>query len=122
MRHCTLATAAGFVALLMLCASVESAPAPGCKRSLRDLTELETSLKHERKIPFDPTANPLKSCDITQPVVGSQVRRAGKPSIAIFVFDVTSTGRVSGLQRIGKKTPWAEVAEQEVSQIGRAHV
>jgi hypothetical protein len=32
------------------------------------------------------------------------------------VFDVTSTGRVAGMQLIGKKTPWAEVAQQEVSQ------
>jgi hypothetical protein len=116
MRLSISATALCFTTLLMLDASVQAAPAPGCKRSLRDLTELENSLKRERKIPFDPTANPLKSCDISQPVVGSQVRRAGKPSIAIFVFDVTSTGRVSGLQLIGKKTPWAEVAEQEVSQ------
>jgi hypothetical protein len=116
MRRSTAATAACFAALLMLCGLVEAAPAAGCKRSLRDLTELETSLKRERKVPFDPTANPLKSCDVKQPVVGSQVRRAGKPSIAIFVLDVTSTGRVSGLQLIGKKTPWAEVAQEEVSQ------
>jgi len=116
MRHSTLASAACFAALLMLCGLGNAAPAPGCKRSLSELTELETSLKRERKIPFDPAANPLKSCDVTQPVVGSQVRRAGKPSVAIFVFDVTSTGRVSGLQLIGKKTPWAEVAQEEVSQ------
>lgn len=112
MRRSTLATAA---TLLMLCGLVEAAPAPGCKRSLRELTELETSLKREIKIPFDPKANPLKSCDVTQPVVSSQVRRAGK-SIAIFVFDVTSTGRVAGLQLIGKKTPWAEIAQEEVSR------
>lgn len=91
-------------------------PAPGCKRSLREITELETSLKREIKIPFDAQANPLKSCDITQPMVPSDVRRSGKPSIAIFVFDVTSTGRVIGLQLIGKKTHWAEIAEEEVSQ------
>ena len=106
----------GYAVLAMVSGSLAAAPAPGCKRSLSELTELETSLKRERKIPFDPAANPLKSCDIGQPVVGSQVRRAGKPSIAIFVFDVTSTGRVSGLQLIGKKTPWATVAEEEVSQ------
>ena len=100
----------------MLYGLVEAAPAPGCKRSLRELTELETSLKREIKIPFDPKANPLKSCDVTQPVVSSQVRRAGKPSIAIFVLDVTSTGRVAGLQLIGKKTPWAEIAQEEVSR------
>ena len=116
MRHSTLASAACFAALLMLCGLGNAAPAPGCKRSLSELTELETSLKRERKIPFDPAANPLKSCDVTQPVVGSQVRRAGKPSVAIFVFDVTSTGRVSGLQLIGKKTHWAEIAQEEVSQ------
>lgn len=106
-----------FLAVLMIvCGSLAAAPAPGCKRSLRELTELETSLKREIKIPFDAKANPLKSCDVTQPVVSSQVRRAGKPSIAIFVFDVTSTGRVAGLQLIGKKTPWAELAQKEVSQ------
>jgi hypothetical protein len=113
MRCSTLATAA---TLLTLCGLVEAAPAPGCKRSLRELTELETSLKRERKVPFDANANPLKNCDVTQPVVTSEIRRAGKPSIAIFVFDVTSTGRVSGLQLIGKKTPWAEISQQEVSQ------
>jgi hypothetical protein len=78
--------------------------------------ELETSLKRERKIPFDPKTSPLKSCSVTQPVVSPEVRRAGKPSIAIFVFDVTSTGRVAGLQLIGKKTPWAAISQEEVSQ------
>lgn len=100
----------------MVCGLVEAAPAPGCKRSLRELTELETSLKREIKIPFDATANPLKSCDVTEPVVIPEVKRSGKPSVAIFVFDVTSTGRVAGLQLIGKKTPWAEIAQEEVSQ------
>ena len=115
--HCwTLATAAYFASLLMIGGSAGAAPAPGCKRTLREITELETSLKREIKVPFDPATNPLKSCDVTQPVVTSEVRRAGKPSIAIFVFDVTSTGRVAGLQLIGKKSPWAEVAQEEVSQ------
>jgi len=105
-----------FAVLAMACESLVAAPAPGCKRNLRELTELETFLKREIKIPFDPKTNPVKGCDITQPVVTSEVRRAGKPSIAIFVFDVTSTGRVTGLQLIGKKTHWAEVAQEEVSQ------
>jgi hypothetical protein len=100
----------------MLCGLVEAAPAPGCKRTLHELTELETSLKREIKIPFDAKTNPLKGCAITQPVVTAEVRRAGKPSIAIFVFDVTSTGRVAGLQLIGKKTPWSQLAQEEVSQ------
>ena len=102
--------------MLTVCSLGEVAPAPGCKRNLRELTELETSLKREIKIPFDPKTNPLKSCDITQPLVSSDVRRAGKPSIAIFVFDVTSTGRVTGLQLIGKKTHWAEISQEQVSQ------
>lgn len=101
---------------LLLAGLAAAEPAPGCKRSLRELTELEISLKREIKIPFDPNANPLKNCDITQPLVNSEIRRSGKPSIAIFVFDVTSTGRVSGLQLLGKKTRWAEVAQEEVSQ------
>ena len=116
MRRSVPATVTCLATLAMVFGSVEAAPTPGCKRSLRELTELETSLKRERKIPFDPATSPLKSCDVTQPVVSSQVRRSGKPSIAIFVFDVTSTGRVAGLQLIGKKTPWAEVAQEEVSQ------
>jgi hypothetical protein len=116
MRRPISATATCFATLLLVCSLVEAAPAPGCKRSLRELTELETSLKRERKVPFDAKANPLKNCDVTQPVVSPEVRRAGKPSIAIFVFDVTSTGRVSGVQLIGKKTPWAEISQQEVSQ------
>jgi hypothetical protein len=110
------AITACFIALLLAGGPTDAAPAPGCKRNLRELTELETSLKREIKIPFDRKAHPLKNCDVTQPVVSSQVRRAGKPSIAIFVFDVTSTGRVAGLQLIGKKTPWAELAQEEVSR------
>jgi hypothetical protein len=116
MHRSTSVTVACFALLLMVCGPIEAASPPGCKRSLREITELETSLKREIKIPFDPGANPLKSCDITQPVVSGAVKRSGKPSIAIFVFDVTSTGRVAGLQLIGKKTPWTELAQEEVSQ------
>jgi len=116
MRRSTSASAACYAMLLMVCGSVAAAPPPGCKRTLREITELETSLKREIKVPFDPQANPLKSCDVTQPTVPSDVKRASKPSIAIFVFDVTSTGRVAGLQLIGKKTHWAEIAQEEVSQ------
>jgi hypothetical protein len=115
MRRSISATAACFAVLAMVCGSLAAAPAPGCKLSLRELTALEASLKREIKIPFDANANPLKGCDITQPGVEA-AKRAGKTSIAIFVFDVTSTGRVVGLQLIGKKTPWAEVAQEEVSQ------
>ena len=104
-----------FLALQLAGGLTEAAPTSGCKLSLRELTELETSLKREIKIPFDANANPLKTCDITQPAV-EVAKRAGKTTIAIFVFDVTSTGRVVGLQLIGKKTPWAEVAQEEVSQ------
>jgi hypothetical protein len=110
------ATTACLASLLIFCASVQAAPPPGCKHNLREFMELETSLKRERKIPFDPKTSPLKSCFVTQPVVNSDVRRGGKPSIAIFVFDVTGTGRVVELQLIGKKTPWAEISEREVSQ------
>jgi len=115
MRRSIAAIIASFVALLLAGDLTAAAPTPGCKLSLRELTELETSLKREIKIPFDPNANPLKNCDISQPSV-EVAKRAGKSSIAIFVFDVTSTGRVAGLQLIGKKTPWAEVAQEEVSQ------
>jgi hypothetical protein len=116
MRRSCSVIATCFATLLMVWSSPEAASPPGCKRTLRELTELETSLKREIKIPFDAAANPLKNCDVTEPVVVPEVKRAGKPSIAIFVFDVTSTGRVVGLQLIGKKTPWAEVAQEEVSQ------
>src|SRR5690348_7135561 len=101
MRRSTPAIPLCFAALLLFCGLVEAAPPLGCKRSVRELTELETSLKREIKIPFDPNTNPLKGCDITQPSV-EVAKRAGKPTIAIFVFDVTSTGRVAGLQLIGK--------------------
>lgn len=117
MRRSTSATAICFAALLIIvCASVQAAPPPGCKRTMREITELETSLKRERKVPFDAQSAPLKSCDITQPVVPSAVKRSGKPSVAIFVFDVSSTGRVVDLQLIGKKSAWSQVAEEEVSQ------
>ncbi|HKQ13148.1 MAG TPA: hypothetical protein VJT80_06915 [Steroidobacteraceae bacterium] len=115
MRRSIPVISACFVALLLTGSLTEAAPAPGCKRNLRELTELETSLKREIKIPFDPNANPLKECDVTKPAV-EVAERASKPSIAIFVFDVTSTGRVAGLQLIGKKTPWAAAAQEEVSQ------
>jgi hypothetical protein len=110
------ATAVCCVTLLLACEAIEAASPPGCKHNLREFMELETSLKRERKVPFDPETSPLKSCFVTQPVVNSEVRRAGKPSIAIFVFDVTGTGRVAGLQLIGKKTPWAQISQEEVSQ------
>lgn len=116
MRLTVSVTAACLAMLMMVGESIAAAALPGCKRTLRELTELETSLKREIKIPFDPQENPLKNCDVTQPVVGSDIKRSGKPSIAIFVFDVTSTGRVSGLQLIGKKTHWAEISQEEVSQ------
>jgi hypothetical protein len=115
MRRSISAINACFVALLLVDGLTEAAPAPGCKRSIRELTELETSLKREIKVPFNPNANPLKECDITKPAV-ELAERASKPSIAIFVFDVTSTGRIAGLQLIGKKTPWAAAAQEEVSQ------
>jgi hypothetical protein len=105
----------GYAVLAMAWGSLAAAPAPGCKRNLREFTELEASLKREIKVPFDAKANPLKECDITQPAVEA-AKRVGKPSVAIFVFDVTSAGRVVGLQLIGKKTPWAETAQEEVSQ------
>jgi hypothetical protein len=115
MNRLATATIACFASLVTVSGPIEAAPPLGCKRSVRELTELETSLKREIKIPFDANTNPLKGCDITQPSV-EVAKRAGKPTIAIFVFDVTSTGRVAGLQLIGKKTPWAEVAQEEVSQ------
>jgi hypothetical protein len=116
MRRSISAIATCFAMLLLVCASVEAAPPPGCKRGLRELTELETSLKRERKVPFDPKENPLKSCQVTQPFVSPGLKRSGLPSVAIFVLDVTSAGRVADLQRIGKKTAWSETAQHEVSQ------
>ena len=116
MRCSSPVTAISVLALLTVAGSVEAAAPPGCKRSLSEITELENSLKREIQIPYDANANPLKSCDITQPVVTPDVKRSGKPGIAIFVLDVTSTGRVVGLQLIGKTSQWAEIAQEEVSQ------
>ena len=113
MRRSLPAIIACFVALLLAGGLTEAAPTPGCKLSLSELTELETSLKREIKIPFDASANPLKGCDITQPAVEA-ANRAGKPSIAIFVFDVTSTGRVVGLQLIG--AAWSEARLFELAR------
>jgi hypothetical protein len=49
-------------------------------------------------------------------MVSQAVRHAGEPSVAIIVFDVTGSRRVVEQQLIGKKTPWAEAAQQEVSK------
>lgn len=116
MRYSGSATAVFFATLLVVCVSVEAAPPPGCKRTLHEVADLEASLTREIKVPYDPDVDKLKSCYVTQPLVSQSVRRAGQPSVAIFVFDVTGSGRVMGLQLIGKKSPWAEVAQEEVSQ------
>jgi len=54
------ATTACLASLLIFCACVEAAPPPGYKHNLREFMELETSLKRERKIPFDPKTSPLE--------------------------------------------------------------
>jgi hypothetical protein len=89
--------------------------APGCKRPSA-LAELERSLKAERKVPYDPAANPLRTCDKLQPIVTREMRRAGQPAVAVIVFDVTGSGRVVDQQLIGPKTPWAEISQKTLSQ------
>ena len=85
---------------------------PGCFK--RD--KLEASLKAERKIPYDSTAPRLKTCQVEQPLVTDELRRAEQTSIAIFVFDVTGSGRVVDLQLIGKPSPWSELAQKEAAR------
>lgn len=120
MRHSIAATAACFVVLLAASAAANAAdattPPPGCKESLKEVAALEASLKRDIKVPYEPKTNKLKSCFITQPQVSLAVKHAGTPSVAIIVFDVTASGRVADQELIGKKTPWAEVAQNEVSQ------
>ena len=86
--------------------------APGCYK--RD--KLEASIKDERTIPYDTQAPLLKYCHVTQPLVSDDLRRAGKTRVAIFVFDVTGSGRVVEQQLIGQKTPWTEIAQKEVAK------
>ena len=90
-------------------------PAPGCKARWSEVAALEATLKGERKIPYDPQTNPLKHCRVTQPLVNDEIGRAHEPTSAIIVFDVTGSGRVVEQQLIGKKTPWAELAQKEVA-------
>jgi hypothetical protein len=103
-----------FVALLIASASAPAAPfkAPGCFK--RDT--LEASLKGERKIPYDSKAPRLNTCSVSQPLVNDELRREGKARVAIFVFDVTGSGRVVGLQLIGQSSSWSEVAEKEAAK------
>jgi hypothetical protein len=77
---------------------------------------LERSLKGERKIPYDPAANRLRTCDKLQPIVTREMRQAGQPAVAIIVFDVTGSGRVVEQQLIGPKTPWAEISQKTLSE------
>jgi hypothetical protein len=90
-------------------------PAAGCLKRWSEVAALEASLKGERKIPYDHKNNPLKHCRVTQPLVTDEIGRAGEPTTAFIVFDVTGSGRVVEQQLIGKRTPWAEVAQKEVS-------
>jgi hypothetical protein len=87
----------------------------GCKRP-DALAELERSLKAERRIPYDPAANLLRTCDKLQPIVTQEMRKAAQPAVAVIVFDVTGSGRVVDQQLIGPKTPWAELAQQTLSE------
>ena len=117
MRHPSRPTAGCLVTLLMVTTTVVADEQPSaCKQRWSEVAELEASLKGQRKIPYDPKTNKLKNCHITQPMVSQAVRHAGEPSVAIIVFDVTGSGRVVEQQLIGKKTPWAEAAQQEVSK------
>jgi hypothetical protein len=101
--------------LVALCTVSTSAyaldKAPGCFK--RD--KLEASIKDERTIPYDAQAPRLKYCHVTQPLVSMDLRREGKTRVAIFVFDVTGSGRVVEQQLIGQKTSWSEIAAKEVA-------
>jgi hypothetical protein len=119
MRQTAPAIVVCFVALLMGPAPADASddkPTSACKKRWSEVAELEKSLKGERKIPYDPKTYKLKTCHVTQPLVSQAVRRAGEPSVAIIVFDVRGSGRVVEQQLIGKRTAWAETAQQEVSR------
>jgi hypothetical protein len=105
--------AACLVVLCMASASANVAhKPPGCFK--RD--KIEASIKRERTIPYDAQAPRLEHCYVTQPLVSEQLRREGKTRVAIFVFDVTGSGRVVEQQLIGQKTPWSEIAQKEVAR------
>jgi hypothetical protein len=89
--------------------------APGCKRESK-LVELEASLKGEKKIPYDGESAPLARCNAIQPRPTAETKRAGEPSVAIIVFDLTGSGRVFNQQLIGQKTHWTEQAQQALAQ------
>jgi hypothetical protein len=113
MRHLNSLTAVGLLGSLMAFTSDGAAyKPPGCFK--RD--KLEASLKGERKIPYDSQAPRLKHCQVTQPIVSDELRRAKQTRVAIIVFDVTGTGRVVEQQLIGQKSPWSEIAQKEVAQ------
>jgi hypothetical protein len=93
-------------------------PPPGCKQRWSEIAQLESSLKGEKKVPFDRKAYPAKPCNSVMPPVTREVRRAGLPSIAIIVFDITGSGRVVGQSLIaGQGTPWGEVSQKTAAQM-----
>ena len=113
MGSSNLLIAACLVALWTISTSAHAIDkAPGCYK--RD--KLEASIKDERTIPYDTQAPLLKYCHVTQPLVSDELRREGKTRVAIFVFDVTGSGRVVEQQLIGQKTPWTEIAQKEVAK------
>lgn len=90
--------------------AVEYKPAGCFKRA-----KLEATLKGERKIPYDSKSPRLETCERKHPPVSDELRRAEQARVAIFVFDVTGSGRVDDLQLIGKTSPWSEVAQKEAA-------
>lgn len=112
MRYLNLLIAFGVLGSLMAFTSASAAykPLTCFKRE-----KLEASLKGERKIPYDSQAPRLKHCQVTQPIVSDELRKAKKTRVAIVVFDVTGSGRVVEQQLIGEKSPWSEIAQKEVA-------
>jgi hypothetical protein len=121
-RNFILATASWVLTLLAAFASVDATakdkfvPPPGCKQRWSELAEFEASLKGERKVPFDGEAKALKPCNNLMPVPTPDLRKIEQGQVAVIVFDITGSGRVTGQQLVaGKGTRWGELSQQHAA-------
>jgi hypothetical protein len=88
---------------------------PEYRNAIRSVEKLEGTLKGERKVPYDAKVQPARLREPALPiVVNPAMRRTVQPGVAIIVFDITGSGRVTGQELIAAnpQRPWGEEALQ----------